>query len=241
MQRHYRRVALCTPSLAASIFAKYHPPIGYPAKTFQQLSNCRVSKPESEFSMTSKLGLRFRQVLAASALSLLFGVALSAQTQATGGSTAPPAAWTTYTYSADGFSVSFPIPPQTGKQDVPTEAGSFELRTYLATPGSAALYVGVCDYGSAVAGRDPQTVLKGAKEGAIANVKAHITNERQITLGVYPGVEFEAENDTLYFKARIYLVGTTLYQALTAAPLADKYADTTKFLDSFQLIPRDAK
>jgi hypothetical protein len=127
------------------------------------------------------------------------------------------------------------------KQNVPTDAGSFELRSYLATLGSAALFVGVCDYGSSIASREPQSVLKGAKEGAIANVKGHITTERQITLGIYPGVEFEAESDSMYFKARIYLVGTTLYQSLTASPLNDRYADTARFLDSFQLIPREAK
>jgi hypothetical protein len=132
------------------------------------------------------------------------------------------------------------LEPQLTKNQVPTEAGTFELRAYLATPGSSALYVGVCDYGAAVSGRDPQVVLTGAKEGAIANVKAHIVSEQKITLGASPGVQFEAENDTMHFSARIYLVGTTLYQALTASPLTDRYADSTRFLDSFSLIPRVA-
>ncbi len=191
--------------------------------------------------------LRLQQCLAAFAMLLLFGVSLHAQTPATAPaaaapSTPPPApVWKTYTYSADGFSVSFPSDPDIQKNNVPTAAGTFELRAYLVTPGSAALYVGVCDYGSAAEGRDPQTVLTGAKEGAVGNVKAHILTENKVTLGVYPGVTFEAENDTMHFSARIYLVGTTLYQTLTAAPLKDRYADSVRFMDSFTLIPRIAK
>ena len=90
-------------------------------------------------------------------------------------------------------------------------------------------------------GRDPQSVLDGAKNGAINNVKAHILTEEKVTLGTYPGVTFEAANDSMHFSVRIYLVGTTLYQTLTAAPLADMYSDSTRFMDSFQLIPRVAQ
>jgi hypothetical protein len=189
--------------------------------------------------MTSKIELRLNYSLMAAALLLLPALALTAQLPTTSSSTPP--GWKTYSYPADGFTISFPSDPQTGKQSVPTDAGSFELRTYLVTPGSAALYVGVCDYGSAVAGRNPQAVLTGAKNGAIGNVKAHILTEEKVTLGVYPGVGFEAENDTMHFTARIYLVGTTLYQTLIASPLNDKYANPTQFIDSFQLIPRVAQ
>ena len=81
-------------------------------------------------------------------------------------------------------------------------------------------------------------MLQGAKQGAINNVKAHLLREKAVTLGSYPGVEFEAENDTMHFYARIYIVGTTLYQTLIASPLSTPYANATRFLDSFQLIPR---
>ncbi len=160
-------------------------------------------------------------------------VALSAQT-----ASAQTQSWQTYSYSADGFSVSFPAQPQDSKQDVPTDAGTFELRGYTATVGPSALYIGVCDYGAAVSGRDPQTVLNGAQQGALNNTQAHLISSSKVTLGTYPGLAFEAENQTLHFSARIYLVGTTMYQALVASPLGQPYADTVRFLDSFQLIAR---
>ncbi|HEY1209779.1 MAG TPA: hypothetical protein VGE85_10455 [Terracidiphilus sp.] len=146
--------------------------------------------------------------------------------------------WQAYSYPADGFTASFPGEPQFSKRDVPTEKGSFELRAYLAQDGQAALFVGVCDYGSAISDRTPDQVLQGAKQGAVDNVNAHLLREKAITLGAYPGVEFEAENDTMHFYARIYLVGSTLYQTLIASPLGTPYIGATRFLDSFHLIPR---
>ncbi|MGB7546829.1 MAG: hypothetical protein WBM14_03695 [Terracidiphilus sp.] len=167
---------------------------------------------------------------------LLFVAALGAQTPGPQTPAAPE--WKTYTYPADGFSVSSPSAPEAQKRNVPTDAGSFELRSYVVEVGQTALFVGVCDYGSAVANRDPDTVLQGAKNGAVSNVSGHLVSEKKVTLGVYPGLEFEADNDTMHFSARIYLVGTTLYQTLIASPLANHYPDTTRFLDSFQLIAR---
>jgi len=146
--------------------------------------------------------------------------------------------WKIYSYPADGFHASFPGEPQMSKQDVPTDKGSFELRAYLVEDGQAALYVGICDYGSAISDRSPDQVLDGAQQGALDNVKAHLVSGKKITFGAFPGREFEAENDTLHFSARIYLVGTTLYQTLIASPLGSPYVSTTRFLDSFQLIPR---
>ena len=157
-----------------------------------------------------------------------FAAALGAQAQQ----------WKAYSYPADGFSASFPGEPQFSKKDVPTEKGSFELRAYLAEDGPAALFVGVCDYGSAISDRTPDQVLDGAQQGAIDNVKAHLLSGKKITFGVYPGREFEADNDSMHFYARVYLVGTTLYQTLIASPISTPYANAARFLDSFQLIPR---
>jgi hypothetical protein len=140
---------------------------------------------------------------------LAFAAALGVQAQQ----------WQTYSYPADGFRAAFPSEPQFSKRDVPTDKGSFELRAYLAE-------------------RTPDQVLDGAQQGAIDNVKAHLVSGKKITFGVYPGREFEADNDTMHFYARIYLVGSTLYQTLIASPLGTPYPSATTFLNSFQLIPR---
>ncbi len=150
-------------------------------------------------------------------------------------------AWKTFSYASDGFSASYPSEPEISKRQIPTDAGSFELRSYIAQADPVALFVGVCDYGSAVANRDPDTVLQGAKNGALENSHSHLVSERKITLGVYHGVAFESESDAAHFSARVYMVGTTLYQTLVVSPLGKPYPDTVRFLDSFQLIARTAQ
>ena len=170
-------------------------------------------------SMRTKFALAFFVVLAAAVA--------SAQTL------------TRYEYPSEGFRASFPSKPELQKQNVPTDAGTFELRAYLVESGESAIFVGICDYGAATSGRDAATILDGAYKGAISNVHAHLVGElRWITLQGNRGVAFEAENDTMHFSARIYYVGTSLYQTLTAAPLKTPYAKNAEFLDSFELIKR---
>lgn len=191
--------------------------------------------------MIDKICTSFARRMAVSLVALSFAATLSAQTSPAAAAQAPAAPapdWRTYTYPSDGFSTSFPFEPQFSKRDVPTDKGNFELRAYLVEDGQAALYVGVCDYGSAISDRTSDQVLDGAQQGALDNVKAHLLRGKIITLGIYPGREFESENDTLHFTARIFLVGTTLYQTLIAAPLGKPYDGVPRFMDSFQLIAR---
>ena len=179
-------------------------------------------------SILTKSTFRLAQrTLAACAVILLLAGALAAQTS-----------WKTYRYPSDGFSISMPSQPELSKQSVPTDAGTFELRAYLSEDGDSALYVGVCDYGQVAEGKDPNAILEGAKNGAIENVHGHILSAEKITLGIYPGMKFEGENDKFHFSARIYLVGTTLYQTLIAMPISERYSGTQQFMDSFQLIAR---
>ena len=153
---------------------------------------------------------------------------------------APASAWKPYNYPADGFSASYPSEPEMQKRDVPTHAGSVESRSYIAQAGPVTLFVDVCDFGNQTAGKDPDELLQGAKNGALTNSKSHLTREKKITLGTYHGVELESESDESHFYARVYMVGTTLYQTLVVWPLASPYPDTIRFLDSFHLVPRAA-
>lgn len=146
--------------------------------------------------------------------------------------------WKTYRYPADGFSASYPDAPDIQTRNVPTQAGAFELRSYLLQVGTAALYIGACDYGPTAAGMDAQSQLEGAKNGVLANSGSHLLREKKITLGIYPGVEFESESDSAHFTARIYIVGGMLYQTLVVNPIGTPFHDTQRFLDSFQIIAR---
>ena len=145
-----------------------------------------------------------------------------------------------YKSSSDGFSASFPSEPNVQKQNISTDLGQFELRTYVAEDSSAALIVAVCDYGAAATGKNPELLIESAKNGAVNNLKAHIVSERSVTLDSHLGVAFEAENDTDHIAARIFMVGTFLYQAIVIGPIKDHYADTAQFLDSFHMLDKTA-
>jgi hypothetical protein len=194
-----------------------------------------ISPLASSTAMIDRMHRNFKLRFAASAAALCFAIAIGAPAQDTSAQD-----WKTYSYPADGFSASFPSMPEMQKRDVPTAAGSFELRSYIVAPSDSAIFVGVCDYGAATAGKDPDTELQGAKNGALTNSKSHLVSENKITLGIYQGLEFESESDSAHFSARIYMVGTTLYQALVVSPLGKPYVGAARFLNSFQLIPRSA-
>jgi hypothetical protein len=144
--------------------------------------------------------------------------------------------WKTYTYAADGFSVSLPSDPKADKESVDTDGGPVELRSYLATDGDVALYVGLCDYGPKAAQANSDDVLQGAKKGALNNAKATLVSEKPITLGANHGLEFEATSSSGHISARIYMVGGILYQMIVVVPPNGSYANRTRFLDSFHLI-----
>ena len=167
--------------------------------------------------------------------------AAAPSTQSPAATAVPAQEWKTYSYADAGFSISYPSEPEIQKSSIPTEAGSFELSSYIAEIPQGALVAAVCDYGSALAGKDTGEALQGAKEGALANSHAHLISEKKITLGANPGLEFEAESETAHFSARIYLVGSKLYQMLIVSPINKPYSSAARFLDSFQLIAKAPK
>jgi hypothetical protein len=148
--------------------------------------------------------------------------------------------WKSYNFTDEGFSALFPSQPVKQKQNIPADKITLELRSYTVETPSLALEVVVCDFGDAIHDSDSDGILQGAKNGAVTSANAHLLTARKITLGIYPGIAFEAEADQLHLSARIYLVGTTLYQTFVSRPIDQANAESSKFLDSFQLIPRPA-
>lgn len=180
------------------------------------------------FPSRTRIALPRRALVCAALLTL--AAALSAQT----------ADWKLYPYAADGFQAAFPGLPEIQKKDVPTEAGPLELRSYTVQLGSTILYIGVCDYGAAAAGRTTEQMLEGAKNGALINSGARLKEEKSISLDGNPGVAFDAQSDSAQFTARIYLRGTTMYQTIVVTPLGKPDPDAIRFFQSFEFIEKSA-
>jgi len=152
--------------------------------------------------------------------------------------TAQTAAWKQYIYSDDGFQASYPSPPDLQKKSVQTSAGEFELRSYAAAAGDTELIIGVCDYGPAVEGRSSDQMLLGAENSTLSNSASRLVSEKKIALGTNPGLQFEAVNSATHFMVRMFMVATTLYEALVISPLNKPFDQSNRFFDSFQLVTR---
>jgi len=144
--------------------------------------------------------------------------------------------WKPYPYPSDGFSVALPHQPSIEKQTVSSDAGPFDLRTYVAEDGSAVLITAVCDYGPGAAGKDPDAWIESAKSAALRNLKAHLVSESKLAADTHHGIAFEAESDADHVSARFYMAGNLLYQTIVIAPIRDTTPEAARFLDSFTIL-----
>jgi len=168
---------------------------------------------------------------AATAVLVCFAAALAAQTPK----------WKSYSYPADGFRATFPTAPQLDTKTQPAGTGPIELHSYCALLSAGDLCVAVIVHGAQATGLDPDSLLERVKQGVLAGDKTKKLSETPIALDERKGVALETENDTIHTSTRIYLVGDVIYQTIVTSPVASKYADTARFLDSFRLIPRVPK
>lgn len=146
----------------------------------------------------------------------------------------------TYSYPSAGFSAAYPSEPQMIKAKAPATSDSAGGRLYIAEDSQVGLMVAIYDEPAGVSSPGGELELLAGKMSFLAAANAHVLSEKKIALGAYPGAEFEAESSVSHISARFYLVGATLYKTAVFTPLGRPYADTTRFLDSFQLIPRAA-
>jgi hypothetical protein len=103
----------------------------------------------------------------------------------------PRPAWKTISPAGEGFSVALPGTPRKG-ETAPAGAGELPTVQYQAASGPISYSVSYVDY-PAAAVRDPKRLLDGTLAAAVRLSKGELRREGRITLGRYPGREFEAE------------------------------------------------
>ena len=139
-----------------------------------------------------------------------------------------------------GFKALMPGTPKTENQS----AGGINFKNYSSAMRNGAYVVSVAEMPIAKGEPDEVTQkrLDGAAEGMVKNVRGKLTGNNKITLdSKYPGRDVNADlpDNKGVIHARIYLVGTKLYQTMAigakgwvASP------DTSKFLDSMSIVPK---
>lgn len=140
--------------------------------------------------------------------------------------------------SGDGrFRAQFPGTPKAQTQSLSTELGTVEQKFVSVEFEGVAFYaVAYVDYPKDTVSRAaPDTVLDGARDGAVKNVKGRITSESRIGMHGFPGREIviTASPPGVTMTIHMYLVRERLYQALTVVPIG-KTVETRRFFESFR-------
>jgi hypothetical protein len=163
----------------------------------------------------------------------------------------PLAGWIAFTAPDGSFAVRLPEEPEIDEQAVPTEAGDIQVAMYLVEGNDRAVMLSHNEFPAAIAeaiatGDDTfiQGMLDGGRDGAVGNVSGTLQDEKQITVGGFPGREFtfsvdssaSPTGDAITGIARVILTTDRLYQliSLTAADETDP-TEVRAFFDSFHL------
>lgn len=144
---------------------------------------------------------------------------------------------TKYTSPDGSFKINFPGTPTVASENVPTEVGNIEMKSFTYEKSVTEAYmVALSDYPSElVAASSPDSLLQGAKEGALSSQGATLESEEKITLDGNPGYFFKAKKDSYHMCYKIFLKENRLFQILMLRDGSyPSQEDITGFIDSFE-------
>ncbi len=144
-------------------------------------------------------------------------------------------------HSVDGkFKVNFSGTPEVTYDTFPIEdVGTIEMYMFMYEKSlTEAEMIAYSDYPSdLVNDSSPDEMLQGAKEGAVSNLGAIITEEKEIMYNKHKGLEFKANSTQFYINYKIFLVNNRLYQiAIMRDGSYASQENVDKFFNSFELI-----
>lgn len=145
--------------------------------------------------------------------------------------------WAKFNSSEGRFSVMLPGKPEESIDKQNSQHGPYTVHIFTAKAPGEVFLVGWVDY-------DPnfnfnsQKELEANRDNFVKGLKATILGTTPITLGANPGIEFTAENDTAFFRSRVYIVGRRPYQLISVRLKgAQDSPNVAKFFSSFQIVP----
>jgi len=144
-----------------------------------------------------------------------------------------------YTNEDGNFKIAFPGAPTLASENIPTEVGDIEMKSFTYEKSVTEAYMlAYSDYPSEIVKQsDPETLLKGAKEGALSSQQATMETEKKITIDGNPGYYFTAVKDSYYMCYKIFLKENRLYQILMLRDGAYPSKEAIdEFMGSFEFI-----
>ena len=165
-------------------------------------------------------------------------LALIAALAACGGSppAAQPAKWSDYSYGKEGFAVSAPREPAFSTKTVDTAAGPVDMHFYQAEVGNGMLLV-ITSRLHPSDKRSAKQVIAESTQGAVAAVNGKLVAQKAITLGKYPGTEFEIAAERTHNRNRVYVANRKIYQVMSIGPVDRPLPpETDQFQQSFRIL-----
>jgi serine/threonine-protein kinase len=152
-----------------------------------------------------------------------------------------PAAWQEFSSAEGSFAVLMPGTPSYEKQSNGTALGPIDMHMFtLNIKRDAAYVIMYSDYPEIVTRANPDDLLDGGRNGALASSKGKLVSEQNMSLDGFPGREIviEVPGEGL-MRVRMFLVRQQLFQIM-AVGTKEKidHEDTAKYLTSFRLLPK---
>jgi hypothetical protein len=147
-----------------------------------------------------------------------------------------PAELQSFSSTEGGFSILLPGTPKYDATTVDSAVGPLVIHSYMVEDAGMAYGVIYTDYPDFVRDADPEDILDGGRDGAVAKIKGTLVSEDRITLGGYPGRDITITSGQMGVRTKICLADTRMYSAIVTGS-ADKISDPRieEVLDSFQL------
>jgi len=132
-----------------------------------------------------------------------------------------------------------PGKPVEETEEVDSPAGKLQVHSFIvAVPRTALVYtIAYIDYPATAASKDPQTILKAARDGMLGRPERKLIEDKELVLGKekIPGRALLIEMPKLVYRARHFLAGRRLYQVVIVGSRdAVTSPDAEKYLDSFR-------
>lgn len=145
-----------------------------------------------------------------------------------------------YRTPSGGFQVRFPDGKAPEVEDKTITGGGSAVRLFKVQYGTSGYIVTYDDFAK-TAGRTPQQILDGAREGVVETTGGTIDSERPLTLDGHPGLDLAVtattSGITMRQRVRVFLVGGRLYQLIVVAPTwSGATVVEQEFFDSFKLV-----
>ncbi|MFO0868554.1 MAG: hypothetical protein U0935_06355 [Pirellulales bacterium] len=147
--------------------------------------------------------------------------------------------WKVVSPEGADLSVEMPGEPQASRQKVDTVVGPIEIVLHILEVDGAAYLVNSTTIPPNAPEATIEERLNGARDGAVKNSKGKLLEEKKIKLGVNQGRELLIEQpDGLYVRARVFMVGRRLVQAVTVTKSKEATDDVQRFFDSLKVIKK---